>query len=446
MGNCYKSKASEEQVSYEKNVVIYIRQENFASKFIPADKVKFKLTNPVNELSECLLIGSYKMNTTGCIVPGQDPRGEVPKKCQDHFFISSKPEYLFITLFDGHGSKGEEIVRFAHKYIEEKFLVDNIFRSKCEVFLTELFESCDVAIKSQGGKINAIGSGTTAVCLLFVNDGVYVASVGDSRAILSTIPEAQYIPVKTNTKNLYKKAFTPLRVLEPIQLTVDQKPNLETEFNRILASGGVVAKAKDESGETYGPYRVFQKGKQIPGLAMSRSLGDMAAKKVGVISTPIIDFYPLISFKDQFIVVASDGVWDAMDNNEVTDFVETFRRKCLKEPKNIDDESLVTPGNSTIARLLVEEARFRWFGICCEEDVMIDDISALVIEIHTQELTEHESDGRTCSRISKFTGSYLEVDPSNRSSAHHNLARDTVTSSEILDESRVELDEDVNNN
>ncbi|OMJ87819.1 hypothetical protein SteCoe_10381 [Stentor coeruleus] len=446
MGNCYKSNASEEQISYDKNVVIYIRQESLVSKFMPADKVKFKITNPVNELSENLLIGSYKMITTGCIIPGQDPRGEVPKKCQDHFFISSKPEYLFITLFDGHGSKGEEIVRFAHKFIEEKFLIDNISLTKCDLFLTELFESCDVAIKSQGGKINALGSGTTAICLLFVNDGIYVASVGDSRAILATIPEVQHIPIKTKSKNPYKKIFTPSRVLEPIQLTIDQKPNLETELNRILAAGGIVAKAKDEYGESYGPYRVFQKGKQIPGLAMSRSLGDMSAKKVGVISTPIIDFYPIISFKDQFIVVASDGVWDAMDNNEVSNFVETFRRKCLKEPKNIDDENTINPGNSTIARLLVEEARYRWFGICSEEDAMIDDISALVIEIHTQELTEHDRGTRTCSRFSKFTSSYLEVDTSNISSVHHNLARETIISSEMLDETRVELDEDVNDN
>lgn len=33
-----------------------------------------------------------------------------------------------------------------------------------------------------------------------------------------------------------------------------------------------------------------------------------------------------------------------------------------------------------MAQLLGEEARYRWFGICEDEDVMIDDISAIIIE------------------------------------------------------------------
>ena len=35
--------------------------------------------------------------------------------------------------------------------------------------------------------------------------------------------------------------------------------------------------------------------------------------------------------------------------------------------------------------MLVEEARFRWLGICEDEDVMIDDISAIIIEMGSLE-------------------------------------------------------------
>lgn len=443
MGNCYKSKASEEVVYYEKYVTIFIKQEDDLDKFLPTEKIKFKLTDPIREISENLLIGTYKIHATGCAIPGQDPRGNKSKICQDHFFISNKPDYLFMTLYDGHGSKGEEIVKYTHKYMEEKFLVENFQRRDCEAFLKEMFESCDIVLKSQGKSINVYGSGTTAVSILFCHDGFFSASVGDSRAVLSTLPEEQYIPMKQNKKNEYSKKFTPLRVLEPIQLTTDQKPNVETEFNRIIAAGGVVAKSKDESGEEYGPYRVFYRDKDIPGLAMSRSLGDMAAKKVGVISTPIIDFYPLVPFKDQFIVIASDGIWDTMENYEVIDFVETFRRKCLSEPQTIETPSqLVETGNSTIARLLVEEARYRWLGICCNEYVIIDDISAVVIEINTQELTSNDSE-RSYSRISKFTGSYNEFNTSSKS-IKHSTARDTIISSYGLGDSSSDEDEDKN--
>ena len=44
----------------------------------------------------------------------------------------------------------------------------------------------------------------------------------------------------------------------------------------------------DEDGEEMGPYRVWLKEKNIPGLAMTRSFGDYVASTVGVISEPEI--------------------------------------------------------------------------------------------------------------------------------------------------------------
>ena len=41
--------------------------------------------------------------------------------------------------------------------------------------------------------------------------------------------------------------------------------------------------------------------------------------------------------------------------------------------------------NSTISHFLAEEARFRWFGVCEDEDVMIDDISVIVLELASVE-------------------------------------------------------------
>jgi len=40
-----------------------------------------------------------------------------------------------------------------------------------------------------------------------------------------------------------------------------------------------------------GPYRVWLKTEQYPGLAMSRSIGDFVAASVGVISEPGINIY-----------------------------------------------------------------------------------------------------------------------------------------------------------
>jgi serine/threonine protein phosphatase PrpC len=50
-----------------------------------------------------------------------------------------------------------------------------------------------------------------------------------------------------------------------------------------------------------------------PGLAMSRAFGDRVARDCGLISTPDVIYHHLTG-ADQFVVIASDGIWEFMDN------------------------------------------------------------------------------------------------------------------------------------
>lgn len=52
----------------------------------------------------------------------------------------------------------------------------------------------------------------------------------------------------------------------------------------------------------------------VPGLAMSRSLGDMLAESLGVIATPDIKYYQRDSDRDRAVVLCSDGVSEFMSN------------------------------------------------------------------------------------------------------------------------------------
>ena len=72
-------------------------------------------------------------------------------------------------------------------------------------------------------------------------------------------------------------------VAEPC--TIDHKPDLPDEKARILAVGGRVFAVKYDDGID-GPARVWLAHADIPGLAMSRSLGDTVAHKAGVSSEP----------------------------------------------------------------------------------------------------------------------------------------------------------------
>lgn len=164
---------------------------------------------------------------------------------------------------------------------------------------------------------------------------------------------------------------------------------------------------------------------------MSRSLGDVAGKQVGVIADPIIEFFPLVNFKDQFLVIASDGVWDTMSNEDVCSFVDTFRNKCLGQVVEHNDFE-VCEDNSTIARMLAEEARFRWLGQCIEQDVLVDDISVVVIELNCKELCSRDESYVESRTSSKNLGSVVEVRNEN-SSIRTPSIRGTLTCFEDID-------------
>jgi serine/threonine protein phosphatase PrpC len=228
---------------------------------------------------------------------------------------------------------------------------------------------------------------------------IYSGSVGDSRAILGTgqQPVNMQVPnsvladkaILANVRE--RRSSNPETKIYPLQLTKDQKPNDVDERKRIQASGGRVQRLLDEFGKRIGPYRVWDKVGNYPGLAMSRSIGDLVAKHIGVVSTPVCFEHEINKEEDFFIIIGSDGLWDVMDNEDAVNFVECFRRKCKADAERQPSDE-VTLSNSSIAQLLAEEARLRWYSIVEEEDVVIDDITCVVVEIHAggKTLAQHQ--------------------------------------------------------
>jgi serine/threonine protein phosphatase PrpC len=101
---------------------------------------------------------------------------------------------------------------------------------------------------------------------------------------------------------------------------------------------------------------VWLKDENSPGLAISRSIGDEIAKSVGVVCEPgreilIVDITEyIITGKDKFIIVASDGVWEYISNELAVEIVS----KCyVKNDYNAAAESLIK-----IARSQWEKVKF----------------------------------------------------------------------------------------
>ncbi|MBA0806914.1 hypothetical protein Gohar_022754 [Gossypium harknessii] len=66
--------------------------------------------------------------------------------------------------------------------------------------------------------------------------------------------------------------------------------------------------------------RVWLPHEDSPGLAMSRAFGDFLLKNHGIIAVPDV-FRHHLTPEDQFIVLATDGVWDVLNNNQVASIV-----------------------------------------------------------------------------------------------------------------------------
>eukprot|EP00250_Pteridium_aquilinum_P012986 c21063_g2_i1 orf=279-1550(-) len=145
-------------------------------------------------------------------------------------------------------------------------------------------------------RVDCVSSGTTAVTLVKQGYDLILGNVGDSRAILGSTAEDGS--------------------LVAIQLTVDLKPNVPREAERIRRLKGRVFALRNE------PYvkRVWLPNLNAPGLAMTRALGDYCLKNHGVIAEPEVT-HRRLTHKDKFIVLATDGVWDVLSNEQVVEMV-----------------------------------------------------------------------------------------------------------------------------
>jgi serine/threonine protein phosphatase PrpC len=147
--------------------------------------------------------------------------------------------------------------------------------------------------------------GTTAVCVLLNDTDIVCANAGDSRAILC-------------------------RDGKCMEMSNDHKPCVPDERKRILAAGGTVNVQKVQGRAVH---RVNNS------LSLSRSIGDLAHKKapgLGPEEQAVTALPELIhvtrSPKDEFIVIACDGIWDVMTSQQVINFVrERLRRGLMPE-------------------------------------------------------------------------------------------------------------------
>ena len=263
------------------------------------------------------------------------------KTNQDSYLIkadkinSGEIEYTF-GVFDGHGLQGH----FVSQAIKQFFTNCSYFDFKTQPMILSVFSSLSNNINNSK-YFDTMDSGSTVILVHINSNKIISINCGDSRAILIS---------KKNNSNYLNKRNNNI-----IELSRDHKPDLPDEKTRIERSGGRVDKIYG-----MGPYRVWFKNEDFPGLAMSRSIGDRLAHRVGVSDIPEIKEFSIEDTEPLAVVLASDGVWEFMSNEEVSDIVYRFE-------SNKDA--------STCAKKIVERARLIWE----KTGYAIDDITCVVV-------------------------------------------------------------------
>jgi len=225
----------------------------------------------------------------------------------------------FLGVYDGHG--GRDIVNFLqdalHKNVAEEMNVDD--DADINTRLERAFLITDVQSHMKGIKTSGA---TVALCLVERNvvggasghDGdkmsmrvrIHAANSGDGRAVLSCRPStctgAGAVVAEEDSGENGGSSF---------RLTKDHKADDAEEIDRIENAGGFLLR-----------------NRVLGIMAVARSLGDHGMKEF-VIGRPFcrsIEFDLDCSPDDgeEFVIVACDGLWDTMEDEEAVDLVRTF--------------------------------------------------------------------------------------------------------------------------
>nr|AIA78392.1 protein phosphatase 2C [Oryza sativa Japonica Group] len=189
--------------------------------------------------------------------------------------IDGQPVSLF-GVFDGHG--GPRAAEYLKENLFENLLKHPEFLTDTKLTISETYQKTDTDfLESESNAFGDDGS-TTSV----VGGHLYVASVGDSRAVVSKAGKA-------------------------MALSEDHKPNRSDERKRIENARGVVIWA--------GTWRVGGV------LAMSRAFGNRLLKPF-VVAEPEIQ-EELVNEDLECLVLASDGLWDVVENEEAVSLAKT---------------------------------------------------------------------------------------------------------------------------
>ena len=260
--------------------------------------------------------------------------------------LKAWPKISYFAIFDGHG--GEECSEFLKENFDKYLIENKNFPYDIKLSMIETFQKIEEDFFKLKCKEDSFEdsdkSGSCALVTLIYDNKIYIANIGDSRAIMS---------VNGGTKVK--------------QLTIDHKPDNIKEFERAIKTGSKIYlddnddPFRDESTLEFIKDKIeLEKMKEIKDnntddekifrvypsdLAVMRTIGDIKAKKkeFGGVPGTIINIPDIFVFEincnNDFIVMGCDGIFDDLSNEEIVNAAWLAFKNRGKE-KNYDIHEL----------------------------------------------------------------------------------------------------------
>ncbi|KAH1098794.1 hypothetical protein J1N35_015715 [Gossypium stocksii] len=217
-------------------------------------------------------------------------------------------ELGLFAIYDGH--LGDSVPAYLQKHLFSNILKDEEFWTNPRGSISKAYEQTDQAILTHTPDLGRGGS-TAVTAILIDGRKLWVANIGDSRAVLSKKGQA-------------------------IQMSIDHEPN--TERGSIENRGGFVSNMPGDVARVNGQ------------LAVSRAFGDKNLKS-HLRSDPDMKTVDIDS-DTELLILASDGLWKVMSNQEAVDIAKKTKDP-LRAAKRLITESLNRDSKDDISCIVV---------------------------------------------------------------------------------------------
>jgi len=290
-------------------------------------------------------------------------------------------EQIYVVC-DGHGDVGEKIAQRVSRTLPYYLSMAIKNNDKCvtEKIIEWAFDASHSELIAFGNisRYDTYQSGCAVNVVLVDERTIWSAHVGDSRTMVLTLGQANVLDGYWVTED-----HTPLSEKDRIEekggelVFYQQEESITEDGSGELVSkdGKGMISANDTSEQVLEDsiQRIYLKGKNYPGLRVSRVFGDLCLGNPGiVIHSPAIKGIPRTPDQTQLILIASDGVWEFTETSAVASQIENAMKTRHKLRLPINE------GMAKIGSQIAKDAQRKWL----QKGSYVDDVACVAAVIN----------------------------------------------------------------